>query len=159
MVAAPAGGHGDVSMNLVDANLIPQRILQDSLLARIAAAYFSAGRRLERITGCSATRGFILSTLRDGAILNQNQIATKLGFDRTVVHRTIKSMVQEGLVSEKKAKSGKAILVALTSKGEKYRARLIAERRAADERIRQQLTPQDHDELIRLLKRVAEVEF
>lgn len=146
-------------MNHVDANLIPQRILQDSLLARIAAAYFSAGRRLERITGCSATRGFILSTLRDGAVLNQNQIATKLGFDRTVVHRAIKSMVQEGLVSEKKAKSGRAILASLTPKGETYRTRLIAERRAADERIKRQLTAQEHAELVRLLTRVAEIEF
>ena len=146
-------------MNLIDADLIPQQILQDSLLARITGAYFSVGKRLERITGCSATRGFILSTLRDGAVLNQNQIATRLSFDRTVVHRAIKSMVQEGLVSEKKAKSGKAILVALTAKGEKYRAQLIAQRRAADERIRQQLTPEDHATLIRLLKLVVEVEF
>jgi DNA-binding MarR family transcriptional regulator len=146
-------------MTTVDADLIPQEIIQDSLLARIAGAYFSVGRRLERITGCSATRGFILSTLRDGAVLNQNQIATRLGFDRTVVHRAIKSLAQEGLVSEKKANSGKAILVALTSKGEKYRSHLIAQRRAADERIRQQLTPEDHAALVRLLKLVTEVEF
>ena len=146
-------------MTLADASLIPQQILQDSVLARIAAAYFSVGRRLERNTGCSATRGFILSTLRDGAVLNQNQIATRLGFDRTVVHRAIKSLVQEGLVSEKRVKSGRAIPVALTAKGEKYRAHLIARRRAADERINQQLTPEDHATLIRLLERVTEVEF
>ena len=146
-------------MNLIDPNLIPQQILQDSLLGRIAAAYFSAGRRLERITGCSATRGFILSTLRDGAVLNSNQIATRLEFDRTVVHRAIKSMVQEGLVSERKTKSGKAIPIALTAKGEKYRAHLIAQRRAADERIREQLTPEDHATLVRLLKLVAEIDF
>src|SRR5499427_11092956 len=99
---------------------IPEDILKDSVLAHIAAAYFSVGRRLERKTQCSATRGFILSTLRGGLTLNQNQIATLLGFDRTVVHRAIKAMTQEGLVSERKAKSGRAIHVQLTRKGNTY---------------------------------------
>jgi DNA-binding MarR family transcriptional regulator len=94
---------------------IPGDILRDSIIAHIAAAYFSVGKRLERKTQCSSTRGFILSTLRGDATLNQNQIATLLGLDRTVVHRAIKSMVQEGLVSENKAKSGRALHVKLTS--------------------------------------------
>ena len=90
-------------MSVVVKQEIPQDILKDSILAHLAAAYFSVGRRLERKTQCSATRGFILSTLRDGATLNQNQIAKLLGFDRTVVHRAIKTMVEEGLVSEQEA--------------------------------------------------------
>ncbi len=77
-------------MNMIPGKEIPDDILKDSVLAHIAAAYFSVGKRLERKTQCSATRGFILSTLRDGTTLNQNQIATLLGFDRTVVHRAIK---------------------------------------------------------------------
>src|SRR5579872_7088972 len=107
---------------------VPENILQDSVLAHIAAAYFSVGKQLERKTQCSATRGFILSTLRDGATPNSNQIATLLALDRTVVHRAIKSMVQEGLLSERKAKSGRALHVQLTPKGKKYRERLIAAR-------------------------------
>ena len=138
---------------------IPQDILRDSVLAHVAAAYFSVGKRLERKTQCSATRGFILSTLRGGAALNQNQIAILLGFDRTVVHRAIKSMVQEGLVSEKKAKSGRAIHVTLTSKGRKYRERLINARIAADDRLRKELTPEERTTLLRLLKLIAELEF
>ena len=101
-------------MIIVPKKDIPQDILRDSLFAHVAAAYFSAGKRLERKTRCSATRGFILSALRGGAALNQHQIATLLGFDRTVVHRAIKSMVQEGLVSERKARSGRAIHVKLS---------------------------------------------
>jgi DNA-binding MarR family transcriptional regulator len=138
---------------------IPDEILKDSVLAHIAATYFSVGKRLERKTQCSATRGFILSTLRGGATLNQNQIATLLGFDRTVVHRAIKTMVQEGLLSEKKAPSGRALVVQLTPKGNKYRENLIRIRRAADESLRRELTPEDRTTLIRLLKRVAETEF
>jgi len=138
---------------------IPQDILSDSVLAHVAAAYFSVGKRLERKIRCSATRGFILSTLRGGATLNQNQIATLLGFDRTVVHRAIKSMVQEGLVSERKAKSGRAIHVKLTPKGHKYRKRLITARVAADDRLRKELTPDERATLLRLLKLVAELEF
>lgn len=150
---------GDRSMNMIPGKEIPENILHDSILAHIAAAYFSVGKSLERKTQCSATRGFILSTLRDGASLNQNQIATLLGLDRTVVHRSIKSMVKEGLVSERKAKSGRAIHVQLTRKGDKYRERLIEARIAADENVRRQLTPDEQATLIRLLKQIAEMEI
>ena len=146
-------------MNIIPREEVPKDILKDSVLAHIAAVYFSAGKRLERQTRCSATRGFILSTLRGGATLNQNQIATLLGLDRTVVHRAIKTMVQEGLVSERKAKSGRAIHLQLTPKGNRYRDRLIKARVAADESIRHQLTPDEHATLLRLLKLIAELEF
>jgi DNA-binding MarR family transcriptional regulator len=134
---------------------IPEDILKDSVLAHVAAAYFAVGKQLERKTQCSATRGFILSTLRDAAVLNQNQIATMLGFDRTVVHRSIKTLIKDGLVSQRKAKSGRAFLLQLTPKGEKYREGLIKVRREADEKLRQALTPAERSTLIRLLTLIA----
>ena len=146
-------------MNILPRKEIPDDILKDSVLAHIAAAYFSVGKRMERKTRCSATRGFILSTLRGGTTLNQNQIATLLGFDRTVVHRAIKSLAQEGLVSEHRAKSGRAIRVQLTAKGRKYRARLIEARETADENVRRQMTSEERETLLRLLKLVAESDF
>lgn len=146
-------------MNIIPNKEVPADILEDSVLAHIAAAYFSVGKRLERKTRCSATRGFILATLRGGATLNQNQIATVLGLDRTVVHRSIKSMAQEGLVAERKAKSGRAIQVQLTRKGNQYRERLIKARVDADENVRHQLTADERATLIRLLKVIAELEF
>jgi DNA-binding MarR family transcriptional regulator len=142
---------------MIPAKPIPENILRDSVLNHIAAAYFSVGKQLERKTRCSSTRGFILSTLRGGASLNKNQIATLLGFDRTVVHRAIKSLVQEGLVAEKKTPSGRAILVSLTAKGNRYREHLIHARSSADEKVRQALTPDDRSTLIRLLKQIAEL--
>lgn len=146
-------------MNIVPRKEIPDDILKDSVLAYIAAAYFSVGKRLERKTRCSATRGFILSTLRGGVTLNQNQIARLLGLDRTVVHRAIKSMAQEGLVSERKANSGRAIHVQLTPKGNRYRERLIKARVAADQNIRRQLTSDERAILLRLLKLISELGF
>jgi len=146
-------------MNILSKKEIPDDILKDSVLAHIAAAYFSVGRRLERKTQCSATRGFILSTLRGGAKLNQNQIATLLGLDRTVVHRAIKSMVREGLVSERKAESGKAIHVQLTANGKKYREQLIKARIAADGTVRRQMSTEERETLLRLLKLVSECDF
>jgi DNA-binding MarR family transcriptional regulator len=146
-------------MIIVPRKGVPEDILSDSVLAHIAAAYFSVGKKLERKTQCSATRGFILSTLRGDATLNQNQIAILLGLDRTVVHRAIKSMVHEGLVSEKKAKSGRAIHVKLTPKGHNYRKRLIKARMAADDRVRKEITPEDRATLLRLLRMIAELEF
>lgn len=158
-MAPAAGFDGDHPMIPVEPKVIPENILKDSVLAHIAAAYFSLGKRLERKTQCSATRAFILSALRGGVTLNQNQIAKLLGFDRTVVHRAIKSCVQEGLISEKKAASGRAILVALTPKGNKYRDRLIKTRIEADEKVRCALTPQEWATLLRLLKRIEELEL
>jgi DNA-binding MarR family transcriptional regulator len=146
-------------MNILPRKEIPDDILKDSVLANIAAAYFSVGKRLERKTQCSATRGFILSTLRGGATPNQNQIATLLGIDRTVVHRAIKTLAKEGLVSEHRAKSGRAIRIELTAKGRKYRERLIKARVTADESVRQQMTSEERETLLRLLKRVAECDF
>jgi DNA-binding MarR family transcriptional regulator len=158
-MAATSRCHGNRLMIIAPKKDIPGDILRDSVLAHVVAAYFSIGKRLERKTGCSATRGFILSTLGGSAALNQNQIATLLGFDRTVVHRAIKSMVQEGLVSERKAKSGRAIHVTLTAKGHKYRKRLINARIAADDKLRKELTPEERTALLRLLKLIAELEF
>ena len=146
-------------MIVVDKKLIPEEILKDSVLVHMAAAYFSIGKRLEQKTQCSQTRGFIMSTLRGGASLNQNQIATLLGFDRTVVHRSIKTMIHEGLLSERKAPSGRALLVQLTAKGNKYREYLINERRAVDEKLRKKLNPEEIATLVRLLKVVAELEI
>jgi DNA-binding MarR family transcriptional regulator len=68
-------------------------------------------------------------------------------------------MVQEGLVSERKAKSGRAIHVRLTPRGRKYRERLIHARVAADDKLRKELTPEEHTTLLRLLKLIAELEF
>ena len=142
-------------MIIVPQKNVPENILKDSVLAHIAEAYFSVSKQLERKTQCSATRGFILSTLRDGATLNQNQIATLLGLDRTVVHRSIKTMVHEGLVSEKKAKSGRAIEVRLTAKGARYRERLIQTRKAADDTVRKELTDEERTALVEYLRRIA----
>jgi DNA-binding MarR family transcriptional regulator len=145
-------------MIVVDKKLIPEEILKDSILLHLAAAYFSIGKRLEQKTQCPQTRGFVMSTLRGGAALNQNRIATLLGIERTVVHRSIKAMVREGLASEKKADSGRAILVRLTAKGNKYREKLIQERRAAEEELRKELTPEEIAVFLRLLKVAADLE-
>ena len=146
-------------MIAIDKKMIPDEVLKDSVLVNIAAAYFSISKQLERRTGCSQTRGFILSTLRGGAERNQNQIATLLGFDRTVVHRSIGTMLREGLVSKKKAGSGRAFMIRLTPKGEKYREFLIKERRAAEEKLRGILNTEERAALIRLLGIVAEFEI
>jgi DNA-binding MarR family transcriptional regulator len=144
-------------MIAVDKKLIPREILKDSVLAHLAQAYFAVGKRLEQKTRCSQTRGFILSTLRGGAARNQNQIATLLGFDRTVVHRAIKKMIHEGLLAARKAASGRALLVHLTPKGNKYREYLIKERRALDDRVQKQFSRGEIATLIRLLGAIAEM--
>lgn len=138
---------------------IPADILRDSLLAHLAGAYLAVSKRLERKTGCSATRGFILSALKRDDTLNQNKIATQLGFDRTVVHRVVKTMLKDGLVAERKAKTGRALLLHLTAKGEKYHETLVHHRRSADEQLRQAFTAEERAILMRQLESIAEMEF
>src|SRR5271167_1626727 len=158
-MATPPRIYGDHPMILVDNKVIPKGILKGSVLVHLAAAYFHIGKRMEQKTQCSQTRGFVLSTLRGGATLNQNQIATLLGLDRTVVHRTIKSLIREKLVSEKKAPSGRALLLQLTPKGNHYRAFLIQQRRAVDSKLRKQLAPRQFSTLIRLLHLLSTLDF
>lgn len=140
----------------VDKKLLPQEILTDSIILHIALAYFSISKVLEKRTGCGETRGFILSTLRGGAERNQNQIAKLLGFDRTVVHRSIKQMIREDLLAEKKAPTGRALLVRLTAKGTRYREGLIAARRSLEEEIRSTLETRDAARLPALLKELSD---
>jgi DNA-binding MarR family transcriptional regulator len=158
-MAPSAQRHRAGSMIPIDKRPISSEILKDSAIAHIAQAYFSIAKRLEQKTGCSATRGFILSTLRGGAALNQNQIAKLLGFDRTVVHRAIKGMIREGLLTERKADSGRALLLHLTAKGNEYRNHLIKERRAVDEKLSKVLKPNEISILIRLLDIAAALEI
>ena len=146
-------------MIAVEQKLVPEEIRKDSVLVNLAAAYFSVSKQMERKTGCTQTRGFILSTLRGGAERNQNQIATMLGFDRTVVHRAIGTMRKEGLVSKKKAAKGRTFVIRLTPKGEKYREFLIRERRTAEEKLREVLQPEERAAFIQLLEVVAGLEI
>ena len=68
-------------------------------------------------------------------------------------------MIHEGLLSERKAGTGRALRVQLTAKGNRYRERLIKERRAAEEKVREKLTAREAATLIRLLQRIAELEL
>jgi len=146
-------------MIAIDRELIPPEILKDSLLVHLASAYFSVSKQLEQKTRCSETRGFIMSTLRGGVALNPNQIAKLLGFDRTVVHRAIKTMIREGLLTQKKAATGRALPVRLSDKGNKYRDNLVKQRRDAEEKLRKTLKPEEIATLIRLLNQIAEFKF
>ena len=146
-------------MDTLPAGELPNGILDDSVLAHIANAYFSIAKTLERTTQCPTTRGFVLSALHAGTAPNQNQISLQLGIDRTVVHRAIKSMAEEGLVSEHKEKVGRAIQVRLTAKGKKYHQRLVEVRKSADEVVRAQLTSEEHNLLLNLLQRISECGF
>jgi DNA-binding MarR family transcriptional regulator len=68
-------------------------------------------------------------------------------------------MLREGLVSKKKAGSGRAFVIRLTPKGEKYREFLIKERRVAEEKLRSLLNAEERATLIRLLGIVAEFQL
>jgi DNA-binding MarR family transcriptional regulator len=149
----------NIPVNIVDKNQIPNEILQDSVILRLAAAYSSIAKKMEQKTKCSQTRGFIMATLRGGAALNQNQIAKRLSLDRTVVHRAIKTMLRERLLTEKKAPSGRGLLIQLSAKGNASREIMIKHRRALDAKVREKLTRREIATLVRLLSVIADLEF
>jgi DNA-binding MarR family transcriptional regulator len=146
-------------MNIVDKNEIPPEIMQDSVLLHLAAAYSAIAKKMEKKTRCSQTRGFIMAALRGGAALNSNQIAKRLSLDRTVVHRAIKTMLREGLLTEKKASSGRGLLVQLSAKGNSNREVMIKYRRALDAKLKEKLTTPEISRLIQNLKAVADLDF
>jgi DNA-binding MarR family transcriptional regulator len=146
-------------MMIVDKKPVPPEILKDSVILHLYAAYSSIAKKMEQKTKCSQTRGLIMSTLRGGVALNQNQIAKRLSLDRTVVHRAIKTMLRERLLAEKKAPSGRGLLVQLSAKGNASREVMIKHRRALDAKLQKTLTPGEISTLMRLLDLVAELDF
>jgi hypothetical protein len=140
----------------VESKTIPENILKDSVLAHIAAVYFSLGRQLERKTRCSSTRGFILSTLPGGASLNQNQIARFRPDCCAACHKVSGAGRTR---HRKKAATGRAILVSLSAKGSKYSGQLIKARVAADQKVREALTTEERSTLLRLLHQLAALEL
>ncbi len=166
-MAPSARIHGDDSVktpvntpvNIIDQNQIPPEIMQDSVLIHLYAAYSAIAKKMEQKTKCSQTRGFIMATLRGGATLNSNQIAKRLSLDRTVVHRAIKTMLREGLLTEKKAPSGRGRLVQLSAKGNANREVMIKYRRALDAKLKEKLSTPEISRLIENLKAVADLDF
>jgi DNA-binding MarR family transcriptional regulator len=146
-------------MIIVDKKPVPPEILRDSVILHLYAAYSSIAKKMEQKTKCSQTRGFIMATLRGGVALNSNQIARRLSLDRTVVHRAIKTMLREGLLTEKKAPSGRELLIQLSPKGNAAREVMIKHRRALDAKLRETLTPREISTLTHLLDAVANLEF
>jgi DNA-binding MarR family transcriptional regulator len=166
-MAPSAGIHGDCPVNTpantpvnsVDKNQIPPEIMQDSVLIHLYAAYSAVAKKMEQKTKCSQTRGFIMATLRGGVALNSNQIATRLSLDRTVVHRAIKTMLREGLLTQKNAASGRGLLVQLSAKGNANREVMIKYRRALDAKLKEKLSTPEISRLIQNLKAVADLDF
>jgi DNA-binding MarR family transcriptional regulator len=79
--------------------------------------------------------------------------------DRTRIVAEDARRVKQFLASERKAKTGRALLLHLTPKGEKYHQGLVQRRRSADDRARELLTADERSTLTRLLKLIAEMEF
>jgi hypothetical protein len=68
-------------------------------------------------------------------------------------------MIQEGLLTEEKAATGRALPVQLIFQGNKYHDCLIQGRRNAEEKLRKELKPREISTLIRLLSQIAEFKF
>jgi DNA-binding MarR family transcriptional regulator len=68
-------------------------------------------------------------------------------------------MAREGLVVERRARAGRAIVVQLTAKGRKYRERVIQARKDAEKKVRGQMSLEERKKLLRLLQFVAECEL
>jgi len=138
---------------------IAPEIQHESVILSLHAAHQTIAKALERRIDVSPTRGRIIASFRGGATLNQNQIATLLGIDRTVAHRTVKALIDEGLLKEKPAPTGRSLLLSLTDKGEKARQGLIRERRALEAEVRAALGREKSATLLDLLRTLAEQSF
>jgi len=66
---------------------------------------------------------------------------------------------REGLLTEKKAPSGRGLLVQLSAKGNASREVMIKYRRALDAKIKEQLSAPEIARLIQNLKAIADLNF
>src|SRR5580698_6524512 len=158
-MAPAARQHRHVSMSLRQPQPISPAVQSESVILSLYAAYQTIGKALERRIQVPATRGWILASFRGGANLNQNQIANLLGIDRTVIHRTVKALIKEGLLQETPAPSGRSLLLSLTGMGEKARQELIRERKALEAEVRANLGQGKSETLLLLLRTLAAQPF
>ncbi|HEY1764681.1 MAG TPA: MarR family winged helix-turn-helix transcriptional regulator [Opitutaceae bacterium] len=138
---------------------ISPAVQNESVILSLHAAYQTIGKTLEQRIQVPATRGWILASFRGGPSLNQNQIATLLGIDRTVVHRTVKALIKEGLLKETPAPTGRSLLLSLSDKGETARQELVRERKALEEEVRAKLGHGKSETLLSLLRTLAAQPF
>ncbi len=146
-------------MSLREPQPISPAIRDESVILSLHLAYQTIGKTLERRIRMPSTRGWVLASFRGGPQLNQNQIATLLGIDRTVVHRTIKGLIREGLMRETPAPRGRSLLLSLTDVGEKARQGLIDERKALEAEVRARLGKGRSRTLLLLLRTLAAQPF
>lgn len=115
--------------------ILPAEIIEGSVIFPLLGAYDIVARELELATGLSQTRLMILILFRGGVQYNQNQVATALGADRTVVHRVLKTMLADKLLIEKRVEGRRAISLKLSAKGEAVRLDVIKARRQIDAKL------------------------
>lgn len=134
-------------MNPREPQTVPAQTQRASLILSLVAAHSAIIREMESRAKMTLTRGQVLAAFRGGAVLNQNQVAKHLGMDRTVVHRTIRSLVEEGYLLEAPAEKGRSLLLKLTAKGEGFRETMIRERKHLDASFSELLGPAVADTL------------
>ena len=130
----------------------------DSIVLGILRAYWAVVRGFETRTGASHSRLLILRLFRRGVTFNKNQVANQLGFDRTVVHRVVRTMVEDGLLAETRSETGRQVMLSLTERGKAVREELILQKRALDRRIGAQYEPGELTRFREMLDRVAAME-
>ena len=112
---------------------------------------------VERETGLSAPKWFVLVVLRKRDGVSQGEVSQLFEVDPSRVTRIAQALESDGLVRrERDPDDNRVVRMYLTEEGRRRLRRLPALNRRMEERIRSVFSEEEHEELKRMLGLLAE---
>lgn len=146
----------DVSVT-TDRTAIDLRKLLTYRLARLNAQLNSqAIRILKRTIGVSLTQWRVLVVLDSNGDMSSSSIVRAASLDKGQLSRTLKPMMDEGLIRSTQSQADNRIFVlSMTEKGRALYDKALPEMRARQKRLLSQLSPDECDLLFDMLDKIG----
>jgi len=126
-------------------------VLSNTVSKRIADLY-------EAEFGLSMSQWRLMAVMGEAPGLNATEIVTRTAMDKVAISRTVASLIKLGYAKrEASQEDGRQSLLYLTRKGRGVYARIVPMARAEQDAVTEALSPDEIEELNRLLGKLAKV--
>lgn len=127
------------------------------LLAPLALAFWRMRSAFEREMGVSAGTWFTLELLDEKEGISQGEVSHRFDVDPSRITRLAQKLEREGLLRrERDPEDNRVVRMYATEEGRELLERLGEHRRRFEDRVRAAMSPEEHEELKRLLGALAE---
>ena len=131
--------------------LVSQRILVLSNLLRRAA-----GLRYRRLLDLQAGEWGVVAELGHRSPCTLNDLAGRIGVDKTQLSRTVSRLIARGLVRRKpNPRDNREVRLSLTPKGEECYGAIMRAGAAANRSLLADLSPRGQEQLVELIDRIT----